>query len=150
MPHSDKKMISFFVTTACNLSCRYCYTNKYDFPKQKLSLEFAKLGIDDFFKNNDSKHIRFFGAGEPTIEFDLIKDIKNYAYKKAGEDVKVEIQTNGCFSREVRDWLSKNADIIWLLWDRPEEFQDFYRPFLGGKGASKFIENNAKYLIKKQ
>lgn len=28
MPHCNKKMISFFLTTKCNLCCRYCYNAK--------------------------------------------------------------------------------------------------------------------------
>ena len=84
MAHVRKKMISFFLTTKCNLDCRYCYTNKSDYTHQSLDFEFAKLGINDFSKSYNSKHIRFFGAGEPTLEFDLMKKIWEYSYGKLG------------------------------------------------------------------
>jgi MoaA/NifB/PqqE/SkfB family radical SAM enzyme len=29
MPHCNKQMISFFLTTRCNLRCVYCYNSKY-------------------------------------------------------------------------------------------------------------------------
>ena len=91
MPHSKKEMISFFVTTKCNLNCIYCYTNKREHKDQTLSLEFAKTGIDDYFKTKYKKHLRFFGAGEPTTEIELIKQIKEYAESKTDEEVTAEI-----------------------------------------------------------
>ena len=112
MAHFRKEMISFFLTTKCNLKCKYCYTNKEDFMHQTLSFDFAKVGIDDFFKKSTSRHIRFFGAGEPTCEFELLKRIYDYAYSLAGDELTVEIQTNGYFSTSVREWIAQNADIV--------------------------------------
>ncbi len=147
MSHSKKEMLSFFMTTKCNLNCNYCYTNKSHFGHQTIDLEFAKLGVEDFFEHNNSRLIRFFGAGEPTTESELMGKIKDYAYEKAGSDLEIEIQTNGCFSSGVRDWLAENCDIIWLSWDGPPEIQNFYRPLLSGAPSSEIIESNAKYLI---
>ena len=67
MPHSNKKMISFFLTTKCNLCCRYCYNAKERncIVEQTLNFEIAKNGIDWYFNNNPSRHIRFYGPGEP-------------------------------------------------------------------------------------
>lgn len=67
MAHVNKQMISFFVTTSCNLACSYCYIirDKSERWNQRLNLNFAKAGIDDFFAGNSSRHIRFFGGGEP-------------------------------------------------------------------------------------
>ena len=83
MAHVRKQMISFFLTTKCNLRCIYCYTYKnQDMKKehQTLDFNFAKRGVDDFFRDNTSRHIRFYGIGEPTLELELIKKIRDYAY----------------------------------------------------------------------
>jgi uncharacterized protein len=75
MAHDKKEMISFYITTGGNLECIYCYTNKssVEHKHQTLSLDFAKAGIDDYYFTNFKRHVRFFGAGEPTIGLDLIK-----------------------------------------------------------------------------
>ena len=93
MSHSKKVMISFFLTTKCNLNCIYCYTNKDKYKHQTLDFKFAQLGINDFFKSNNSRHIRFFSAGEPTMEFELIKKIREDAYEKAVNNLLVQTLT---------------------------------------------------------
>lgn len=132
MPHFNKKMISFFLTTKCNLCCRYCYNAKErnEIEEHTLSLNIAKSGIDWYFKNNNSRHIRFYGPGEPTQEFKRLCEITNYAktHPNRGKDVTVEIQTNGVFTSDVREWISKNVDIMWLSFDGMKEIQNYNRP----------------------
>lgn len=149
MSHPKKVMISFFLTTKCNLDCVYCYTNKHKYKHQTLDFKFAQLGVDDFFKSNNSRHIRFFGAGEPTMEFELMKKIREYAYEKAGNKLLVETQTNGVFSITIAKWLSDNIDIIWVSLDGVPDIQNHYRPTITGKPTSDVIERNIKYLIRK-
>lgn len=147
MAHDKKEMISFFVTTDCNLDCIYCYTNKKKgvHSHQTLDFEFAKAGIDDYYKTDYKKHIRFFGAGEPTVKIDLIKQISEYA-KSIDNYTTSEIQSNGCFSKNVAEWLSDNIDIIWISSDGMPKDQNYYRPFLGGGDSSPVLERNLKYL----
>ncbi len=150
MAHVKKEMISFFLTTRCNLDCIYCYTNKGRtiHPHQTLSLEFAKLGIDYFFQNFESRHLRFFGAGEPTCELGLMRKIYNYARSRTDKDVSTEIQTNGAFGPSVREWLAENIDIIWVSFDGPPDVQNYYRPFFKtGHDTSPVLERNVKYLV---
>jgi len=156
MPHSDKKMISFFLTTDCNLCCVYCYnaTERLQVASQKLDLEMAKAGIDWYFENNASRHIRFYGPGEPTQAFDEMKDITDYAKSVGGNDVTMEIQTNGVFNEGVRDWLRDNANIIWMSFDGPPDIQNANRPIhpsntdkFNGKTSAEVIEENTRWLI---
>lgn len=110
MSHVRKEMISFFLTTRCNLDCTYCYANKARsiHSHQTLSLEFAQIGIDYYFEHFESRRLRFFGAGEPTCELELMDQICHYARSRAGKEVSTEIQTNGAFSSSVREWLAEN------------------------------------------
>ncbi len=145
-----KQVLSFLVTTSCNLACKYCYTNKYEgaHRNQTLDLDFAKAGIDDFFAQSTSRHIRFFGAGEPTTKFELMRNIYDYSYKKSGGSLTAEIQTNGIFSREIADWLAGNVDIIWISSDGPPKVQDRYRVTANGEPTSKILGENIRYLVK--
>ena len=149
MPHCSKEMISFFITTKCNLSCIYCYTNK-NTPQHRdqfLDFDFAKAGIDDYYHTDYKRHIRFFGAGEPTQDMGLIKQIYHYA-KGIDKSTTAEIQTNGCFDEDTAFWLRENIDIIWISCDGLPEIQDHFRPLNGGSKTSPLIEKNINKLKK--
>ena len=158
MPHCNKKMLSFFLTTRCNLCCRYCYNAKERnaIQEQTISLEIAKAGIDWYFKNNDSRHIRFYGPGEPTQEFEKMKQIAEYAknHPNGGDRVTIEIQTNGVFTEEIRNWVLENVNIIWMSFDGMKDVQNFNRPLnpkykqiYNGLSSAEVLENNVKWLI---
>ena len=150
MPHINKQMASFFLTTKCNLRCVYCYNSseRNKIKEQSLPLHIAKAGIDYFFSTNDSRHIRFYGPGEPTQEFLLMKDIFSYACDCAGDKLSVEIQTNGCFNAEVREWMLNNINIIWVSFDGEPDIQNKKRPLANGNPTSNIIEENVRWLIK--
>lgn len=148
MPHCNKQMISFFLTTKCNLNCIYCYNveERKRMEEKTLPSNIAKAGIDHFFKENKSRHIRFYGPGEPTQEFKLMKQITDYA-KAVDDKVTAEIQTNGVFNSEVREWLLNNVNIIWISFDGEPSIQNKNRPCIGGKPSSPFIEDNVRWLV---
>ena len=158
MPHCNKKMISFFLTTKCNLCCRYCYNAKERnaIEEKTLSLEIAKAGIDWYFANNDVRHIRFYGPGEPTQEFNLLKQITAYAksHPNGGENVTVEIQTNGVFTKDVRNWALDNFNIMWMSFDGMKDVQLYNRPLnpiynelFNNRSSADVLENNVRWLI---
>jgi len=111
-----------------------------------LDFNFAKRGINDFFRDNASRHIRFYGIGEPTLEFDLMRKIKDYAYQIAGDSLTVELQTNGFFSDKVAEWINKNVDILWLSCDGPSEIHNLQRPTINSQATSNIVVKNLKYL----
>jgi radical SAM domain protein len=150
--HYKKEMISIFVTTKCNLNCDYCFTNKNqnEHKGQTISLDFVKKGIDDYFAQKYMRHVRFFGAGEPTTEFELLKKIHKYAIDRGGPGVTFEIQTNGAFTDAVAIWLKNNINIIWISCDGTPEIQDMHRPFLSKfdkRKTSEVIEKNIRILL---
>ncbi len=149
MPHCHKQMISFFLTTKCNLCCEYCYNSleRSKLEEQTLSFEIAKVGIDEFFNKNESRHIRFYGTGEPTLEFDLMRNITNYAREKGEKKVTVELQTNGVFSQEIREWILNNLNIVWISFDGTPDIQNKQRPFPNRKPSAPKIEENIHWLF---
>lgn len=158
MPHCNKIMISFFLTTKCNLCCRYCYNAKERnaIKEQTIPIEIAKAGIDWYFSTNESRHIRFYGPGEPTQEFEKLKEITEYAkaHENRGQDVTVEIQTNGVFTDDVRNWALDNINIIWMSFDGMRDIQNYNRPLnpkystaFGNRTSAEVLENNVCWLI---
>lgn len=149
LSHYKKEMLSVFVTTECNLSCDYCFTNKYEdaHRNQTVDIDFVKKGIDDYFKTDYLRHIRFFGAGEPTVKLSLIKEICRYAREKGGDSVTFEIQTNGSFSEDAAVWISQNINIIWISCDGTPDIHDSHRKCLdSSKKSSDLIEKNIKII----
>ena len=175
MPHCNKQMISFFLETRCNLRCVYCYNSKERADRNKenkentLSLDIAKAGIDEYFKENcgdfavkldnrESRHIRFYGPGEATeaVGFRRIQEIVNYAQEAAqAVDYKLitELQTNGAFNKEVRSWVLENIDLLWISFDGTPNIHDRQRPMVDDKDENKTkrssekIEENIKWLF---
>lgn len=149
MPHVNKQMASFFLTTKCNLRCEYCYNReeRTQVVEQSLPIEIAKAGVDLFFNENSSRHIRFYGPGEPTQKIGLMKEIVAYAESKAGSDLTVELQTNGVFSKKDREWLLNHVNIMWISFDGEPEVHDAKRHFSNGSPSSPFIEDNVKWLL---
>ena len=158
MPHCNKKMLSFFLTTRCNLCCRYFYNAKErnEIEEYTLPLEIAKSGIDWYFSENESRHIRFYGPGEPTQEFERLKEITAYAksHPNGGEKVTVEIQTNGVFTEDVRNWALENFNIMWMSFDGMKDVQEYNRPLnprysklFNNKSSADILEDNVRWLI---
>lgn len=151
-------MLSFFLTTKCNLCCRYCYNAKERnlIKEQTIPIDIAKAAVDWYFENNKSRHIRFYGPGEPTQEFEKMKIITEYAksHPNNGENVTVEIQTNGVFTNDIKEWILDNANIVWMSFDGMKDIQNYNRPLnpkysqmFNGKTSADILEDNVKWLI---
>ena len=156
MSHERKRAISFFITNQCNLACTYCVNDtKNIHDEQSISLDFAKKGLDDFFKNRpdlfgfNNNRIRFYAIGEPTRRIDLVKDITSYARNIKGDELFVELQTNGFFNSETAEWVGNNANEVWISIDGSPEVQDKNRPTKNGSPSSSVIVNNIEYLQSK-
>lgn len=161
MPHCNKKMLSFFLTTKCNLCCRYCYNAKERnaIEEQTIPLDVAFAAVDWYFETNESRHIRFYGPGEPTQEFEKMKQITEYAknHPNGGNRVTVEIQTNGVFTEEIRNWVLENMNIVWMSFDGMKDVQNYNRPLnpkynsvFNGKSSADVLEENVRWLNAKK
>jgi len=150
MGHYRKNLITFVLSENCQLACRYCYMNEFRKIKKEyraLSINFAKKGIDDFFFNNPPA-IRFFGVGEATMEFNRMKEIWEYAYKKSGGQLYSELQTNGFFDKKICRWIIDHIDVIWISCDGPNHIQNYLRPTVSNGPSARVVENNIIQLVK--
>lgn len=114
---------------------------------RSISLAFAKKGIEDFFAEKKSPNVRFFAAGEPTIEFGLMQVIWDHSHRLAGDVLYTELQTNGYFDEYVRRWIAEHIDMVWISCDGPSAVQDLMRPRQDGRPASPVIEKNIKAFV---
>ena len=75
------KEITFCITEACNLACKYCYMKGKN-TTNKMSFETAKKVVDDILSNreffNQEAVVWDFIGGEPFLEINLIDKISDY------------------------------------------------------------------------
>ena len=147
MAHCRKKCLSILLTDDCNLKCKYCYCGE-ERKKNSINVKFVKCAIDDFYKQGNKLFIRFFGNGEPTLEFEKIKEIYEYTIK-LDKEATFEIQTNGVFNEEIAKWIGQHIDIVWISYDGTTDVNDFYRATFNNKSVSNIVEKNIKYLNEK-
>ena len=138
MGHFRKNLISLFLNSYCNMRCIYCpvhgqrgfYALQSKILKEGIQaqpvidIDFAKCGVKNFFEQTGSHQIRLFSNGEATLALDVARDIVDYAYSLGGDDLYVELQSNGYFRENVTDWVIENVHFIWVSLDGPGDIQD--------------------------
>lgn len=115
--------ITFHVTKACNLRCRYCYYR--DFPTGTMSLETARAATRQVLELGDPHMgVTFFG-GEPLLAKALIRQLVpeiEDACRQRGITVNFKIPTNGLLlDREFLEFCEARSVFISLSIDGDEE-----------------------------
>lgn len=140
------------ITKCCNLQCRYCTfaTNNLitrNHSSQKMTFDIARKSVDFLYEHSKdckSLSISFYG-GEPTIEFDLIKQIVNYAESKFySKIIEYVITINGSIlTDEIMDFFQEHNFKLAISFDGPKEIQDFHRKYRNtGNGTFDIVYNN--------
>jgi len=145
MGHFRKNTITILMAEQCNLACRYCYVGARG--EKSIDVEFAKAGIGDFFKENVPA-IRFFGAGEPTLEMPKIKELWEFAKKNANGELFSELQTNGVFNIDTMNWIKDHITMTWISCDGMPEIQNFNRPTQRGNPCAGVVESSIAGLAR--
>ncbi len=103
--------LTFQVTEACTLACKYCY--QHNKTPKVMTLDTAKKFIDVVFKECKDKYfgvILEFIGGEPFLQAKLISDIADYWYYKCIEEENFEWGMLSMFN------ICSNG----TEWDKPE------------------------------
>jgi uncharacterized protein len=111
--------LTYHVTKACNLRCRYCYYA--DFPSPRVSLETALRATDQVLAlGKEHLAVTFFG-GEPLLCKDLIRELVPEIQARCsarGISVNFKIPTNGLLLDEpFLDFCEQHAVFISLSLD---------------------------------
>lgn len=152
-------------TNQCQLRCTYCYSDageRVDLIQESNDSP-TTLGIEDtraaiktvcntarIFQDigrNEKASVRFIGGGEPTFNWNWLKDSIDFAKKTAegmGVPLELRLVTNGVYSEDRANWLARNFDAIHLSIDGPPDIQDVQRPLPIGTGSSKYVMRSMK------
>ncbi len=115
-----------------------------------IDINFAHIGLQDFFTTNSSRSIRFFGSGEPTLAFNRLVEIWNIAHQMAGSNLHAELESNGYFGERIAKWVENHINSLWISCDGPKEIQNIQRPTIDGQPSSEIVLKNVKRFARSQ
>lgn len=145
---------TLFVTSKCNLKCRYCYegNKKSNRDMTKETADKTVEFIADRIKESGSSgliNITFHG-GEPLLNFELIKYISSCILKEIHNEVIFNMTTNGTImTDEMVDYIKNHINNISVSIDGTRKAHDLNRTFYDGTGSYEKAVFNAERLLAK-
>lgn len=150
------KAMCLHISHDCNLRCKYCFASTGDFGTGRTMMT-KEVGFDaiDLLIEKSGKRknleIDFFG-GEPLMNFDVVKEIVEYAKekeKKYGKKFNFTITTNGVLlNDDIIKYIDENMYNIVLSLDGRKEINDNMRKTINGKGSYDGIIDKIKKVAK--
>ena len=149
------KALCIHIAHTCNLNCSYCFASqgKYHGDRAMMSIEVGKRALDFLVENSGSRHnleVDFFG-GEPLMNFDVVKQMVEYARsieKKHNKNFRFTLTTNGMLiDDDVIDFANREMSNVVLSLDGRKEIHDRYRVDYTGKGSWEAIVPKFQKLV---
>ena len=152
------KALCLHVAHDCNLACKYCFAceGEYHGPKGLMSFEVGKLALDYLVEHSGTRknlEVDFFG-GEPSLNFEVVKQLVAYGREKekeTGKNFRFTYTTNGIIlTDEIMDFCNKEMSNVVLSLDGRKEVNDRMRVNRGGAGSYDTIVPKFKKFIEKR
>lgn len=119
---SLKANLQLFVTRRCQLRCRYCPILKGD---SIMPLKTALKGADLLLGHGSSRVRLDFGGGEPLLNFDVVREVSDYAARRArelGKDLSFYMVTNAVLVDDaVLEWARSRRVLLEFSMDGARE-----------------------------
>lgn len=137
------KALCLHIAHDCNLACKYCFAEEGEYHGRRalMSFEVGKAALDFLIANSGSRRnleVDFFG-GEPTLNFQVVKDLVAYGREQEkihNKNFRFTLTTNGVLlSDEIMEFANKEMANVVLSIDGRKEINDNMRPFRGGQGS---------------
>ena len=150
------KALCLHVAHTCNLNCSYCFASqgKYQGERALMSFEVGKQAFDFLIANSGTRRnleVDFFG-GEPALNFEVVKQLVEYARSiegKYNKNFRFTYTTNGVvLTDEMMEYLNREMSNVVLSLDGRREVNDHFRRDYSGKGSYDTIVPNFQKLVK--
>jgi len=141
------KALCLHIAHDCNLACRYCFAEEGEYHGKRalMSFEVGKAALDFLIANSGSRRnleVDFFG-GEPTLNFQVVKDLVAYGREQEkihNKNFRFTLTTNGVLlNEEIMEFANKEMANVVLSIDGRKEVNDRMRPFRNGTGSYDLI-----------
>ncbi len=148
------KALCLHIAHDCNLRCRYCFAHggEYMGKRELMTSEVGRKAIDFVIKASGARRnieIDYFG-GEPLMNFDVVKDITEYAKaegEKHGKNFRFTVTTNGILLDDKKmEYINENMSNVVLSVDGRKEVHDRVRVKVDGSGSYDNIIGKFKKL----
>lgn len=148
------KALCLHIAHDCNLKCKYCFAEEgeYHGKRELMTTEVGKKAIDFLIKASGTRknlEVDFFG-GEPLMNFQVVKDIVEYARsleKDNNKNFRFTITTNGILlNDEIQEYINENMHNVVLSVDGRQSVHDKMRPCANGKGSYDIVMPKYKKL----
>ena len=160
------KALCLHIAHDCNLACRYCFAQEgeYKGDRSLMSADVGRASLDFLIKNSGNRRnleVDFFG-GEPTMNFEVVKEIVRYGRsleEKHDKHFRFTLTTNGLLlNDDIMEFANREMDNVVLSIDGRRQIHDYMRPSRNGKPTydiilPKFIKfaksrNQQKYYVR--
>ena len=137
------KALCLHIAHDWNLACKYCFAEEgeYHGKRELMSYEVGKAALDFLIAGSGNRHnleVDFFG-GEPTLNFQVVKDLVAYGRsqeKAHDKKFRFTLTTNGVLlNDEIMEFANQEMDNVVLSIDGRKDVHDFMRPFPNGSGS---------------
>ncbi|MBR0381890.1 MAG: thioether cross-link-forming SCIFF peptide maturase [Eubacterium sp.] len=141
------KALCLHIAHDCNLACRYCFAEEGEYKGHRamMSPEVGKQALDFLIESSGNRRnleVDFFG-GEPTMNFDTVKEIVRYGRereKESGKHFRFTFTTNGLIlDDDMMDFANREMDNVVMSIDGRKEVHDAMRPTRNGKPSYDLI-----------
>ncbi|MCI8490883.1 MAG: thioether cross-link-forming SCIFF peptide maturase [Lachnospiraceae bacterium] len=141
------KALCLHIAHDCNLACRYCFAEEGEYHGRRalMSYEVGKAALDFLIANSGSRRnleVDFFG-GEPTLNFQTVKDLVAYGREQEklhDKKFRFTLTTNGVLlNDEIMEFANREMANVVLSIDGRKEVNDKMRPFRNGSGSYDLI-----------
>lgn len=158
MTDAPIKSLCLHVAHDCNLRCKYCFASTGDFEKTRclMPFEIGKKAIDFLIAHSGKRknlELDFFG-GEPLMNFDVVKQVVEYARSKeaeSGKKFRFTITTNGVLLDDDKiEFINREMYNVVLSLDGRKEVNDRMRPRIGGQGSFDLIVPKYQKLVQER
>ena len=149
------KALCLHVAHTCNLNCSYCFASqgKYHGERALMSFEVGKRALDFLIENSGTRknlEVDFFG-GEPSLNFEVVKKLVEYAREvegKHGKNFRFTYTTNGMIlTDEMIEFVNRECHNVVLSLDGRKEVNDHFRRDYLGRGSYDTIVPNFQKLV---
>ena len=141
------KALCLHIAHDCNLACKYCFAEEgeYHGKRELMSYEAGKAALDFLIASSGNRRnleVDFFG-GEPTLNFQVVKDL--VAYGRSQEEAhnkkfRFTLTTNGVLlNDDIMEFANREMDNVVLSIDGRPEVNNRMRPFPNGAGSYDLI-----------